>query len=186
MDKIHIFTENGRAYFVEQETNDFYFTFDSGADKEKIYKCSRIGVIFGVSSIGLFRLWDSWYANISGTDANILLFIILIFPCCAIYLIMQKYYKHYLNSLNPFPAMLEYDKKEEILKKSLKGTKFTVIFTVVSFFIAIGFGILFIMISKTMLYVLSAMILMMVSLILPYFKLFKIRLKLLNKMIKGE
>lgn len=184
MNKIFMIIENERAYFVEQGTNDIYFAFDPGIDKDKIYRWSRRGVIFGSGALGLGRFLDSWYAPISSTGLNFLLVLMLIFPCFAIYFKFKKYNEQYYIGKRLIPAMLDDWKKEKLLNSFLKNCKIAVVFTGVSSFLAIGFTILFIISSKIILYILSAMILMMLVVILPYFRLFPSRLKIIKEILK--
>lgn len=176
--------ENKRAYFVEQGTNDIYFTFDPGIDKDKIYRWSRRGVIFGSGALGLGRFLDSWYAPISGTGVNIFLIFMLIFPCVVIYIKFRNYNEQYYIGKRPIPAMLEDWHKEKLFKLCLKTCKSAVIISVVSFIIAVGLMILFIRSSKTISYILGAMTFMMLAMILPYYKSFLIRIKIINKILK--
>lgn len=186
MDKIFIITENERSYFVEPETNVIYFTFDSGIDEDKIYRWSRLGAVCGPGALVAGRSLDSLYALISSTGINIFLVFMLIFPCIAIYFKFKKYNEQYYIGKRLIPAMLDDWKKEELLNSFLKNCKIAVIFTGVSSFLAIGITILFIISSKIILYILSAMILMMLVVILPYFRLFPSRLKIIKEILKAS
>lgn len=185
MNRIHIYTENVRQYYVDQETNQFYITIGAAeVDKKKITKCSSLGAISAPVAVGLCRLCDGWYIPVSSIGSNIFLISILIVPCLAIYLELMKKQEQLKDGQEPFPVILDEWKKEELLKKSLKGSRMILIFTGASSVIAIGLGIKFMISSETIFYTLTAAIFMMLALLLPFIKLIRTRIKVIKEMQK--
>lgn len=185
MDKIHIYTEKGRNYFIEKGTNQFYITFETTKEnKEKISRYSFLAVISVPLARGLSSLLDRWYIPISNVGSNLFLIFILIGISYFIYLKCRNNVKRFNKEQEPFSVILDEWQKEELIKKSLSASRFSLVLIGVLFFMTAIFGIIFLLSSELIFYILTAVTIIMFAALFSYAYILFIRLKLLKETLK--